>query len=1565
MTNNTHKIRILGAREHNLKNISLEIPHHKLVAVTGISGSGKSSLAFDTIAAEGRRQYLESIPSFARQFAGRLSKPDVSAISNLYPVIAISQRITNPSSRSTVGTLSEIYDYLRLLYARFGETTRKIELSRSLFSFNSPLGACPHCNGLGLEEKISIEKLVADPHKSIREGALAPTLPNGYIMYSQVTVDVLNTVCNQHGFSVDIRWKDLSPEHKNIILHGSKKIKVLYGKHSLESRLKWTGLKAKPREEGYYKGMLPVMQDILRRDRNKNILRYVESIPCSVCKGMRLNENALSVRYAGYSIHELVSFELIDLLDIVDHFEKNSTAEEKIINTLHHQLTLLCNLGAGYLQLSRKTATLTTGEIQRIRLVNQLSANLSNVLYVFDEPSIGLHPRDNHQMIAILRELVIKGNTVIIIEHDLETIRQAMWIVEIGPGAGNGGGELLYNGPAAPFIRNQSPEKQTPTQKALNSTFLQHEYTNKGDDFLLKNCTVHNLKGFDVIFKKDSLNVITGVSGAGKASLIYGCLLPRLDDVIKVDQTPIGRTPRSNPATYTGLSNLIRDIYARQDTARQLGYTRSRFSFNNKGGRCEICQGGGKIQIGMHFMGSVDLICEACNGKRFNEETLQVKYNGKSISDVYNLSIDQAASFFQDESKVLKYLSVLRSLDLGYLKLGQPSTTLSGGEAQRIKLATALVKRRQAHTWYILDEPSSGLHYQDTQYLINALRGLAEQGNTIVYIEHQEQLIKAADWIIDLGPGSGSNGGQLVFQGRWEGFEKCSHSITSGSLRHIVRKKSDETSTRCSDIWIHNAKTNNLKGIDVRFPKNKITVITGLSGSGKSSLAFDTLFAESQSRFMESLSTYSRSFIRQANIAIADSFENLTPVVAINRKNLPISPRSTIGTMTGIHEKYRYLFSRVSGINGRSLFAKSFSFNHESGACRSCSGLGYRLTTDPLMLVPDMDLSIEDGALAYNSYIKYYGHPHSQFVAILKKVSSHFEIDLKKSFNEFSKEELDLILYGTGDRIWNTVWEYKTKTATGSKEISSTWKGFCNLIDEEYQRRLHNKKLDVIVSMMHEVMCNNCSGARLHSEALSVFIDGMNIHDLCKLSIVETMHWFELQLQKTNKIKGVLEIIYSHIKPLLTNLIELGLGHLSMHRRSSTLSGGEGQRLRLARQLGGGLTGMTYILDEPTIGLHPKDVHQLLNVIRRLQEKGNTIIIVEHDREVMNRADNLIEMGPGSGENGGHIVANGSYDRFIMSKSAITPRYLDGHNMPVPQNRNMIKNAFGLKGVNKHNLFNRDFQFSAGGLVALTGVSGAGKSTLIHHVLFPSWQNQKPMNCNSYYFNTYFDQLIAVDQRALPGRRISTIASYTGLLNYLQLFYSNTKVAKKVGIKKNAFSYQHSQGKCIVCNGYGQIKITMDFMDDVWNECDNCHGTRYNEIVSSIYVEGVNMPVLLSYSIAEAIVFFNAITDHNIEKIFSVLSSLQEMGLGHLKLNQTTSSLSCGEAQRIKLAIHLLKTRAKKVLYLLDEPTSGLHYRDIDTLIDVFNRIVDDGHTVLCIEHNDYLISAANQVVEM
>ena len=1569
-----NEIVIEGARANNLKDISLRIPHNQLVVVTGVSGSGKSSLVFDIIAQEGQRRYFETLPSFTRQFLGKLNRPDVDKIHGLSPVIAIGQKTTGLNARSTVGTMSDIYALLRLLYARTGTTNVEVKLSRSLFSFNSDHGKCSACSGIGKQEQIDLNKLVANPEKSIRDGALAPTLPNGYIMYSQVTIDVLNQVCEAEGFNVDIPWNELSESQRHIILHGSEKIKVPFGKHSLESRLKWTGIKAKPREEGYYKGMIPIMSDILRRDRNANILKFVHAVTCTACNGERLNQDALSVRVQGSSITTLAAMELNDLAEWL-RSNKWGHIASPILEKIGHQISLLMSLGLGHLSLSQPAKQLSASEVQRIRVANQLLAELSGVLYIFDEPSIGLHSDENRQIIAHLRKLVENGNTVIVVEHDLETIRQADWIIDVGPEAGTHGGELIFNGPFERFITDSASHKTTsPTYIALNKQveILPLVEKKQNSRFIeLLGCTESNLKNIDVRFQLGGLNIVSGKAGTGKTGLVRSTLerlirkqleasneqiavkqtknAEEFNKLIFFDQSPIGRTPRSNPATYLGISNRIRDVYALLPDAKSRGYKKSRFSFNTKGGRCEACQGAGKTQIGMHFLGNIDITCGECNGKRFNDQTLEIEYKGKSIAEVYRLSVNEALSFFKDEKKVVYGLQILNDIGLGYLSLGQSSTTLSGGEAQRLKIANQLQKKDTGKTLYIIMEPSIGLHHSDLRSLLVLFDQIKQKGNTIVCIEQDEQVIAASDWHIELGPETGKKGGSILYQGK----PKLRKQESVESLNTMQKNRSHE-------IILEGVQTHNLKGINVRIPKNELTVVTGLSGSGKSSLVFDTLFAEANTRFTESLSTYNRSFIHMNNEAKMESSEGLGPAIALNRSRLSGSKRSTVGTLSGVYDSLRLLFARLSPYQGKNLTAQSYSFNHHIGACKSCNGLGTILECDPKQVIQYPEATIFEGALRDNKALNYYGDQNGQFMATLKKAAGEQSLDIGLPWNELSPKAQKTILYGTVDIEWEHEWEYKTKTRSGTQKIKAKWLGLCHYIDDEFERKRNNKNTEALSAMLHDIRCDSCNGSRLQKPLLEVEFREKNIHELSMMSIGECLELLESPRDNfSREEKAISEVVLPGVIAALRSMVELGLGYLSIDRPVKSLSGGERQRVALAGQLSSQLYGVTYVLDEPTIGLDSMHVQALLVVLRRIIAIGNTVVVVEHDRDFIDSSDYLIELGPNAGGKGGEVIYQGARSEIKSSTETLTYKLLYEPIGLVQQTLEINSESFGLCGGYRNNLKDIDVSFRSGLINVITGISGSGKSTLLKDVLFKSWKRGEPEGCKSIFGFDQFDQVHLLDQELFFANALSSPATYTRVLEKLKSLYSKLTQAKELGLKRADFSYQSKIGRCPTCSGYGQEKTSLDFMGDIWSICNTCDGKRYSEVVLACKFNDKSIGDSMELTVDEAIGFFED------SDILHDLKLLQDVGVGHVQLGQAGNTLSGGEGQRLKLAKTFMEFGSEKNLYLFDEPSTGLHYFDVLELIKLFRRITEEGHTIIYIEHNATLIDAADTKITL
>src|ERR671916_533692 len=883
------RIVISGAREHNLKDIDLELPRNAMIVMTGLSGSGKSSLAFDTIYAEGQRRYVESLSAYARQFLGLMEKPDVDSIEGLSPAISIDQKTTSRNPRSTVGTVTEIYDYLRLLWARIGkphcyncgrpiaaqsaeqiidrileteEGTRFMvlapivrgrkgeygkqledsvetavaladglveietlprdgdplvttyserfaclhcgtsmpELEPRMFSFNSPHGACARCTGLGSHMEIDPELIVPDPSLSLNEGAILPWSTSASNYYDQMT----QAIAERYEIDMDVPWYDLPEDAQDTFLFGTDGDRVYISYRNRYGR--------KRSYTTSFEGIVPNLERRYRETESEHVREKIEEYmtmrPCPDCGGARLRPESLAVRVGGLGLHELTRMSARRSIEGVDDLQLTDTERaiaRLILREIDERLRFLDNVGVGYLSLDRAAATLSGGEAQRIRLATQIGSSLGGVLYILDEPSIGLHQRDNERLIRTLERLRDLGNTVIVVEHDEQTMRAADHIVDIGPGAGEHGGEIVAQGTAADVER--VPESLTgqflartrvidiPPRRRTPSGYVE-----------IRGAAENNLKAIDVKVPLGVLTAVTGGSGSGKLTLVneglfkaVGNRLPRgrqrpgrhtailglnqLDKIIQVDQSPIGRTPRSNPATYTGLFDVIRDLFSKTQEARARGYKPGRFSFNVKGGRCEVCRGDGQIKIEMHFLPDVYVPCEQCNGKRYNRETLDVRFKGKTIADVLEMPVEEAVDFFRHIPKIHRRLQALHDVGLDYIRLGQPATTLSGGEAQRVKLASELCKIATGRTLYILDEPTTGLHFADVERLLEMLGRLVDAGNTVVVIEHNLDVIKTADRVIDLGPEGGEDGGRVVATGTPEQVAETPGSHTGEALR--------------------------------------------------------------------------------------------------------------------------------------------------------------------------------------------------------------------------------------------------------------------------------------------------------------------------------------------------------------------------------------------------------------------------------------------------------------------------------------------------------------------------------------------------------------------------------------------------------------------------------------------------------------------------------------------------------------------------------------------------------------------------------------------------------------
>ncbi len=1593
---------VRGATVHNLQNIDLEIPHNKLTVITGVSGSGKSSLAFDTLCKEGQRRYLESFSTRARQLLGKLGTAQVESIEHLSPAIAIDQRTANGNPRSTVGTMSELYDHLRLLFARLGEQPSNSEkkLTRSLFSFNAD-GACQTCNGLGVTDQIDSDLLISDPARTLREGALAITTDSGYIIYSQVTMDVLNQICQAHDFHVDIPWLQLTEQQKHIILYGSRRLKIPFGKHTLESRMKWTGIKARPRQEGYYGGIIPVMEQILKRDRNKNILRFARTGTCPQCQGSRLCKEAREVTFSQRNISE---FSAMNIARLAEEFaphaltvKKADTATFEAIQTaILHRCELLLDLGLGYLTLDRRSPTLSGGEAQRIRLAGVVGSGLQGMTYVMDEPSIGLHPRDNARLLRLLKQLVNQGNTVIVVEHDEATMMAADWLVDIGPAAGKNGGRVLFSGsPKEAFSKDHDPLWQnSPTYKCLlnkETKFSASRLRSKTDFIEISNASRHNLNGFDLKIPLGAMTVVTGVSGAGKSSLLLEIqeqLSTKfssqnlVDQIVIIDQSPIGRTPRSNAATYTKLFDPVRSLFAAQPSARQAGFAKGKFSFNNKGGRCETCQGAGVQTIGMHFLGDVENQCPRCLGRRFLPEILAVTYKGKNIHQVLEMCVDEAVLFFVDEIKIHRQLVILQDLGLGYLPLGQPSTTLSGGEAQRIKLASELGKARKAKPFYILDEPTTGLHSADIEILLRAFKLLTDNGATIVVSEHHDLVIRAAHCLVDLGPESGNEGGQLLFCGAPEKLISVKRSITAAYLFNktgpgLIGSDLDQTASAQSPeielansqsantqsaISLRGVQTHNLKNIDIDIPKGKITVITGVSGSGKSSLAMATLCAEGRYRYAENFSTYMRQMLTGRARPQLTSCQGLSPTIAIGQKAAAGNRRSVVATVVEIHPLFRLLMSRFGQgpLNDQANPpASHFSFNDHRSACLQCRGLGSITVPDKYKLITHPDRSLLCGAMNGHKTSRFYGEPEGQYTATLKAVGILYGIDFSIPWSELSEQARSIAMDGTGDQTYQVKWEFQRGGNTGTHDFNGPWPGFSGHILNEYTRKHDDKRGQAMLTLMKQDVCPGCHGQRLSASALGFRFEGLNMAEICALSVQDAQTIFARSEAPSQLRKEILL--------RLQTLNELGLSYLNLDRSIKTLSSGESQRVHLARQLGARLCGVTYVLDEPTLGLHPQDIEPLWHTICRLRDDGNTVVLVEHDLEIIRRADWIVDLGPGPGVHGGEIIASGTVSTIMncsnsptaaaLKKKRKSPKKLIGKfsRKAIFDGADLI-----LKNANQNNLQDLEVGFATGCITAVTGVSGSGKSSLVFGILGATFTAGHPVGCSELSGMEKFGEVISVGRSSQAATTGSNPATVLGIMDSIRKLLVDTDEARAQNFRKKHFATAQPGGRCETCKGRGHLSVSLDFLADVKRNCDHCHGTGFLSEVLSCRIFNSNLPEILNLTVTEAAQVFESK-----KTIGPKLLQLVDVGLGYLKLGQETGTLSGGERQRLYLAKELLSGSRSNKLYLFDEPSAGLHEADIDLLINLFRKLISAGNTVIFTEHHQGLISIAHKVFEL
>lgn len=1835
-------IRIRGARQHNLKNLDLDLRTGELTVVTGPSGSGKSSLVFDTLYAEGQRRYVETFSAYARQFLERMDKPAVDRVEGVPPAIAIDQ--TNPvrSSRSTVGTMTELNDHLKLLFARAAqlfdkqtalqvrhdtpetiyeqlmertkaadprlvvtfpvelpasttaeeveqwlsasgftrvqaerevstvtgprkvldvvadrfriqgtEKVRAIEaietaLRRgagrvtvyagddeaketwrfstglhcpesdiryadpvpSMFSFNSPVGACEVCRGFGRVIGVDYGLVVPNDKLTLRAGAIK-TFQTPAWSESQ---DDLMKYAERAGIPRDTPWSKLTPEQKHWVIHGTPDYRE--GNWSRQ----WYGVKRffEYLESKAYKMHIRVL-----------LSKYRSYTPCETCGGARLKTESLLWRLGskadadavleparrfmpvgvqwsreqleslpGLTVHDLMLLPIERLRKFFDRIEPGAEAHagagemqalKLLFEEINTRLKYLVDVGIGYLTLDRQSRTLSGGEVQRINLTTALGTSLVNTLFVLDEPSIGLHPRDMHRITQAMQRLRDAGNTLVVVEHDPAVMVAADRIIDMGPGPGEKGGQIVFDG-TTQELRNADTltGAYLGARKHVGMGF-KRPITESTPRLVLEGAREHNLQDLSVEFPLQRMVVVTGVSGSGKSSLVQDILAPallrhfgratetpgehdrvlgadHLGDVVFVDQSPIGKTARSNPVSYVGAWDAVREIFATSPLARQRGYTAAKFSFNSGDGRCPTCGGSGYEHVEMQFLSDVYLRCPDCDGKRYRPEILEVKIERKvgneaarvlNVADVLELTVSEAAALFAGDRDVIRALQPIVDVGLEYVKLGQPVPTLSGGESQRLKLAGFLAEAARTSTQsrqnvankgtlFLFDEPTTGLHFDDIAKLMRALRKLLEGGNSLIVIEHNLDVIRAADWLVDLGPEGGDQGGLLVAEGPPEEVKLHPTSHTAKALRDYdstlgvmaeeprARLETDRT-PRPNAIQIVNAKEHNLKSLSVDIPHGKFSVITGVSGSGKSTLAFDILFNEGQRRYLESLNAYARSIVQPAGRPEVDAVYGIPPTVAIEQRLSRGGRKSTVGTTTEVWHFLRLLYvklgiqhcvnegaevrpqtpdsivaqlmKRYRGqhigllaplvVNRKGVYTELADWARPRGYTHLRVDGNFLPTTnfpridrfkEHTIELPVCDLDVTPAneallrekltlALEHGKGVVHVLAPLDELRTAFSK--GHAKHDGIGKLEVFSTLRACPVCATSYPELDPRLFSYNSKhgwcpdcVGTGVKLTRDQRKAFDDTLVAGEDKGREQTFAEVEVEDVSEESCPSCHGTRLNPQARAVLFDKAPISDIAALSVRDVRRWVE-SLQQRNVLsareQGIARDLIPEIQSRLEFLEEVGLGYLTLDRGAPTLSGGEAQRIRLAAQLGSNLQGVCYVLDEPTIGLHARDNQILLDALHKLGDKGNTLVVVEHDEDTIRRADHIIDIGPSAGKRGGRVVAQGSAEELTQSPDSLTGRYLL-HAMRHPlQPRRIIDVMQGrepigvpitetpapvakgkkprsllaqmasalpvpetgpcgflrLKGANLHNLDKVDVDVPLKRLVVVTGVSGSGKSTLARDVLLHNVQlvvqqrstkagrdadaagkRPKWTGCSSLDGYQSIDRVLEVDQTPIGKTPRSCPATYIGFWDTIRKLFADTLEARARGYGPGRFSFNTGEGRCPLCEGQGVRTIAMSFLPDVKVPCEACHGARFNPETLAVTWRGKNIGEVLQMEVDEAVEFFASMTN-----ISHPLQLLRDVGLGYLTLGQPSPTLSGGEAQRIKLVTELSKVR--------------------------------------------------------
>ncbi len=1626
-------IKVKGAAEHNLKNVDVCIDSG-LTVVTGVSGSGKTSLVFDTLFHEARRRFQEV---FAFGSPGsRLTPAKVDSITGVGPTVAVGQNLLNRNPNSTLASASGLHPFLRLLYARFGKRH------------------CKKCStGLSLLSEDEIVEQIVTLSKKNPVDVFAPVLHQAWGSHSTL-LQLLSREFGAKAILVNGKpWDNsrLNPEDQyNIEIHTAR-IDIDHGlKETREAvqTVKTLGAYAvvlrvlKEKDRQIILSFTPVCARCGTWFGDLEPKHFHQPCPfcsgkgCTECKGTGFHPGAAAVTWMDYRLPDLLRKSVEEIQPIFVNPGLPSSAD-RLLDEIKKRIEALNRVGLGYISLDRPIPSLSRGESQRVRLAVALTGRLEDILYVLDEPTIGQHPADVLRLISTFKDL---AGPVVFVEHDRTAAAFADHAIDIGPGAGVKGGKIIFTGSPAELWRADSPtgkyfslreRVRIPGPRPLSKEF-----------FTITGAFKHNLRDIEVKIPFGGLTVVTGVSGSGKSTLVEDVLVASLDQKkpvgctafsgpwlrpVMVDQSPIGKNPRSTPATYTKLSDIIRDLFS--DIS---GLSASHFSFNRPEGACPSCEGMGAVEVRMRYLASTWIPCALCEGLRFKDEVLIQKLNiGKrkfSISEFYQLPAVDALEVLRlaplnprFRREAVGILEALLDIGLGYLPLGQPSPSLSGGEAQRIKLAKYLGSGKLSDKLIVLDEPSTGLHAQDLAGLLKVLEKLVRAGASIVIVEHNPDIIRAADWIIDLGPGAGPAGGKVVYSGPWEGMLRSKVSVTGRALREesgiTPNDRHGYGFIPSSFIKVRGARANNLQNIDVDFPKNSLIVVTGVSGSGKSSLVRDVLEAEARRRFLETLSLYERQSLKEGPGAPVDSVSGLGVCLTITPDRKLYDRRSTVGTATELWHHLAILFSTIGertclecgarmtrgerwscsrcGAQAPIASPGRFSPSSYAAACTTCQGIGTLQVPKPGKLIRCPGKPLCGGAMYSPGFFPkgYLCKPGNGGYDIVRAFAQRHGFDPAITpWDQIPSEVQQKFLFGESEPL-----EVTFRNPRGRTYVSTIiFKGFYGWI----------RDWDVGGTYTDTVQCPDCKGARLRPQYLAVTLNGYNIHQLSEQPLSRLREIFVNNQKLLQGVQGpaargtqegpsghlVSRLIAAHnshsvLEPLIRAksqeqranpksppgrsmeiirkrlgfLEQVGLGYLHLNRVSATLSAGEAQRVKLAGLLASGLTSLTVLLDEPTRGLHPREVKALVGALKELRDEGNTVIVVEHDPGIIDEADHIIDIGPFAGVDGGRIAAQGT-PQEIAGKDTVTGAWLRGERRCTFRGQRRKPGKWLIiKGARENNLKNETIKIPRGVLVGICGVSGSGKSTLLidtlGRVLVPVKHTtsvaREPLEAGVH------DEIIGAPSRALlvdqSKKGVQSPAAFLELVQPLIKLFAQGEDARALGLDAAALGK-----RCSVCQGSGLVRLDMGFLPDVRLECETCEGTGYSGEMREVKLHGYSLPQLFNLTIDEV---YRLLGDY--EQISGPLKAAREVGLGYLVLRQPGFTLSGGEAQRLKIAKELGKRTKGETLYILDEPTVGQHLEDVSRLSLVLHRLVDEGSSVIIIEHHPYLLAACDWLLEL